>query len=196
MKKFQLLLLTLCLISMSTFLEAQSEVNGGDPIIPVDTDPNNTKQEKPIKPTKTDVELLQNREKDAAFSDIILEESFELYNIDLNADGQLVFRANGLQTDELFVIDDDTDNATINVVGTGGLQVEGNDTGDTRFLMENGGGTHYLFDDDSNGHALKLESANEFAINTNGNIERLRIDEFGKAAINTCLLYTSPSPRD
>jgi len=166
-------------------MQAQSEVNGGDPIITVNTDPNNTKHEKPIKPTKTDVELLQDQEKDAAFSDINLDEAFELYNIDLNTDGQLVFRANGDQSDEIFVIDDDTDNASLNVVGAGGIRVQGNDTGDTRFFMENGGGTHYLFDDDSNGHAFKLESANEFAINTGGVNERMRIDAEGRAAINT-----------
>lgn len=41
------------------------------------------------------------------FSDITLEENFELFSIDLNADGQLVFRRNGTQSDSLIVFGDD-----------------------------------------------------------------------------------------
>lgn len=79
------------------------------------------------------------------------------------------------------------DNLLINVIGIGGVSVIGNNTGDARYELSNGGGTHYLFDDDSNVNTLKIQSAKNFAINTNGAIERMRIDSSGRTAINNSI---------
>ncbi|MBT8231947.1 MAG: hypothetical protein HKO66_14270, partial [Saprospiraceae bacterium] len=46
----------------------------------------------------------------------------------------------------------------VNITGQDGITINGDDTGDARLYIENGGGNHYLFDDDSDSHTLKLES--------------------------------------
>lgn len=63
----------------------------------------------------------------------------------------------------------------LNVTGSDGLYINGNDAGDAQLRIENGGGFHYLFDDDSDGHALKVESANAFIVNTGGVNEAFEI---------------------
>ena len=73
----------------------------------------------------------------------------------------------------------------VNVAGRDGLRLQGNNGGDVIFEINNGGGIHYIFDDDSNAHALDVESANDLAFNTNGSYERMRIKESGKVGIGT-----------
>ncbi len=69
--------------------------------------------------------------------------------------------------------------------GWNGIHIDGNNGGDAWLRIENGGGYHYIFDDDSNGHALKLESANDLVFNANGPSEKMRIRENGRVGINT-----------
>jgi len=113
-------------------------------------------------------------------------------NIDMGISGANTGRLNAYNT---FYVDGNTDQVGIGTsapstslhieqTGAGGIYVEGDGTGDARLRISNTGGSHYLFDDDSNANALKIESANEFAINTGGVNERLRIDEQGRVAIN------------
>lgn len=73
------------------------------------------------------------------------------------------------------------------IAGDGGVHVDGDDTGDARYSLENGGGTHYIFDDDSDAHALKIESASTRALvfNTSGANERMRILSNGNVGIGT-----------
>jgi len=73
------------------------------------------------------------------------------------------------------------------VTGNDGILIDGNNSGDARYSIENGGGTHYLFDDSSNANTLKLESANALAFNTNGINERMRITDSGDIAIGTII---------
>jgi len=69
--------------------------------------------------------------------------------------------------------------------GSDGIKIEGNNTGDSRLSIENGGGTHFIFDDDSDGHHLDIQSANEINFMTNGAIERMTIAESGRVGIGT-----------
>jgi hypothetical protein len=66
----------------------------------------------------------------------------------------------------------------LNILGTGfnGIKLEGDNSGDTRLWITNGGGSHFLFDDDSDGHTLKLQAADDFAINVGGTNEKFSID--------------------
>jgi len=59
--------------------------------------------------------------------------------------------------------------------GPGGITVTGDDTGDARLRIVNGPGNHFLFDDDSNAHALKMQSSTDIAFNTGGTVEKMRI---------------------
>ncbi|NNE26949.1 MAG: tail fiber domain-containing protein [Saprospiraceae bacterium] len=63
----------------------------------------------------------------------------------------------------------------VKFVGNDGILINGNNTGDARLSIENGGGTHYIFDDDDDGHALDIESANDIVFNVNGPTERVRL---------------------
>lgn len=67
----------------------------------------------------------------------------------------------------------------VETTGFGGITVTGDDTGDARMRIVNGTGNHFLFDDDSNLHALKLQSSGDFAINTGGTVEKMRIEADG-----------------
>ncbi len=76
-------------------------------------------------------------------------------------------------------------NLEVDVVGTGGILIDGNNTGDVRLSIENGGGTHYIFDDDTQGHDLVIESANDLNFNTNGPNQKMTIKENGLIGIGT-----------
>lgn len=67
----------------------------------------------------------------------------------------------------------------VETTGSGGITVTGDDTGDARLRIVNGTGNHFLFDDDSNAHALKMQSSADFAINTGGSVEKMRIEADG-----------------
>lgn len=67
----------------------------------------------------------------------------------------------------------------VETTGFGGITVTGDDTGDARMRIVNGPGNHFLFDDDSNLHALKMQSSGDFAINTGGTVEKMRIEADG-----------------
>jgi len=71
------------------------------------------------------------------------------------------------------------------VNGRDGIRLKGNNTGDAFFQIANGGGTHYIFDDDDNQHALDIESANDLVFNANGPSEKMRIKKDGKVGIGT-----------
>ena len=64
----------------------------------------------------------------------------------------------------------------VQVTGSDGIHIDGDDTGDALLSIENGGGTHFLYDDDSNNHTLKIQSSDDLAFNTGGINERMRID--------------------
>lgn len=89
--------------------------------------------------------------------------------------------------------------------GTGihGLYLNGNDTGNVEIAINNGAGNHFIFDDDSDGHALKIESATnrDLAFGTSGPNERMRITSTGEVGIgtsnpssNSTLHIQGPSP--
>lgn len=61
-------------------------------------------------------------------------------------------------------------------VGANEIDLLGDGTTDIRIRIRGGGANHFIFNDDSNQNALKLESNDDFAINTGGQNERVRID--------------------
>lgn len=121
----------------------------------------------------------------------------QLFTVQMDNDGDLRFVANGnlLGNEAMRITDNNGRRVAIGTsvpvtklhvafTGTDGILIDGNDSGDARLSLENGLGTHYLFDDDSDAHALDLESANDLAFNTGGANERMRIDNIGRSAIN------------
>ncbi len=70
--------------------------------------------------------------------------------------------------------------------GVGGILLDGDDTGDARIQLENGGGTHAIFDDQSDNNNLKLESASgrSIAFNTDGSNERMVVQSDGRLRVN------------
>jgi hypothetical protein len=74
----------------------------------------------------------------------------------------------------------------VQFTGRGGILIDGNDGNDAFIQIENGGGSHYIFDDDSDGHALKLESATgrEIVFNTDGANERMTVQSDGRVRVN------------
>ena len=81
----------------------------------------------------------------------------------------------------------------VSIEGSDGVFVEGNGTGDARYSLENGGGPHFIFDDQFDAHALKIESAatRALAFSTSGPNERMRIDPAGNVGIGK----TTPTAR-
>ena len=71
------------------------------------------------------------------------------------------------------------------ISGAGGILIDGDDTGDARLEIENGGGSNYIFDDESDGHAFKMEGLGDIAFNTGGVNERMRITSAGLLGIGT-----------
>jgi len=103
-----------------------------------------------------------------------------------DSSGDLIFTNNNGSTRHM-VIDGATKYVGINefapdeqlhvtAPGLNGIKVEGNNTGDTRLWITNGGGNHFLFDDDSDSHALKLQAADDLDFLTGGTNTRMRID--------------------
>ena len=70
--------------------------------------------------------------------------------------------------------------------GRGGILIDGDDTQDAFLQFENGGGSHYIFDDQSDNNTLKLESATGKGIkfNTDGANERVVIQSDGRVRVN------------
>ena len=83
------------------------------------------------------------------------------YGIDVNAFGQLAFLRNSNANDDILVLDDDSGDIWHNVPGFGGYNLVGDDSGDLRLTFKNGLHTHYIFDDDSDGHSLDIQTATE-----------------------------------
>lgn len=60
--------------------------------------------------------------------------------------------------------------------GANGIRIEGDNTGDARLWIENGGGSHFLFDDTSDGNNLKLQFSNDFSIDAGVGNSKFSID--------------------
>ena len=75
--------------------------------------------------------------------------------------------------------------------GRGGMEIEGNDTGDAFLKLTNGTASHYIFSDNSVGDNLTLESASNIRFNAGGATERMRIESGGDVGIGV----TNPSYR-
>jgi hypothetical protein len=82
--------------------------------------------------------------------------------------------------------------------GQNGILLNGDGTGGAQFLVRNGGGDHYIFDDVNNSHAFKMESApgRDLAFNTNGASEKMRITADGNVGIGTNAPGTTIDARD
>jgi len=100
------------------------------------------------KSKKGDAALPENQVKSNGFSDINLQEGVEQYKIDLNTEGQLVFRKNGTQSDSLVVFDDDNERVQIE----GHLYIN-SDRNDALIIQADG-------DTGGSGPLLKLEDSN------------------------------------
>lgn len=104
-----------------------------------------------------------------------------------DSSGDLIFTNNNGSTRHM-VIDGATkyvginDNApdqqlTVKTTGTNGIKIEGNDTGDARLWITNGtGASHFIFDDDSDSHALKFQASDDMDFMTGGTNNRMSID--------------------
>jgi len=64
----------------------------------------------------------------------------------------------------------------LSTTGNNGIRIAGDDTGDARLWISNGSSNHFLFDDDSDGHTLKLQAADDFSISVNGGDQKFEID--------------------
>jgi hypothetical protein len=71
----------------------------------------------------------------------------------------------------------------VQFTGKNGILIDGNNTGDAFLQIENGGGGHFIFDDDSDGHSLDIESAGELNFNTGGATERMSLSNTGQLTI-------------
>lgn len=73
----------------------------------------------------------------------------------------------------------------VQVSGSDGIRLAGSNNGNIFYEIDNGGGTHSMYDHDLDGHTFALESANDMAFNTNGTSEKMRILENGNVGIGT-----------
>jgi len=69
--------------------------------------------------------------------------------------------------------------------GQGGIRMDSDNTGDVFLQLRNGSSRHYIFDDQSDGNALDIESYNDLVFNTSGDNERMRILSSGEVSIGT-----------
>jgi len=76
------------------------------------------------------------------------------------------------------------------VQGSGGLRIDGDNTGDVSMLLRNGTVNHYIFSDQSDGNCFDFSSQNNMAFNTDGANERMRILSTGEVAIGTTTVPT------
>ena len=121
--------------------------------------------------------------------------NFQISGITTDNSGDMVFSVNGGTTDQVMRLTDAGEfrcgigttlpgaKLEVQFTGTNGILIDGNDTGDARLQIENGGGNHYIFDDDSDGHSLDIESAGEINFNTGGANERMHISNTGDVGI-------------
>jgi len=108
-----------------------------------------------------------------------------IFNVNVEGTPTEVMRILGLEAYVGIGIDAPTANLHVADTGATTILIDGDNTGDARLMIENGGGNHYLFDDQSDSNHLKLQSANELAFNTDGATERMRIDDSGNVGIGT-----------
>ena len=73
----------------------------------------------------------------------------------------------------------------VKVDGTKGIRLQGNDTGNVWYTLDNGGGSHYIFDDRTDNHLMGFESATAMKFNTGGANERMRILANGFIGVGT-----------
>jgi len=75
----------------------------------------------------------------------------------------------------------------VQVSGWGGIALVGDNTHDVLLQIQNGDQprSHFIFDDQSNGNALDIESANDMVFNTFGSNERMRILSNGNIGIGS-----------
>ena len=72
----------------------------------------------------------------------------------------------------------------------GRLFLDGDNTDDLYIRFQNNTENAYIFQDQSNSNAFKLESANDIAFNTNGANERMRINSAGDVTISNALIVS------
>ena len=102
-------------------------------------------------------------------------------NVEIQGAGHLTVAANvGIGTTA------PAERLEVEFTGRGGVLLDGNDTDDAFIQIENGGGSHYIFDDDSDGHKLKFESApgRDMVFSTDGANERVVIQSDGRLRVN------------
>ena len=73
----------------------------------------------------------------------------------------------------------------VKVSGTRGLRLQGDNTGNIWYTLDNAGGSHYIFDDRTDNHLMGFESANAMKFNTGGANERMRILANGFIGVGT-----------
>jgi len=77
------------------------------------------------------------------------------------------------------------ENLHLDFQGRGGIRMDSDNTGDVFLQIKNGTSRHYIFDDQSDGNALDIESDNDLVFNAGGGNERMRILSSGEVSIGT-----------